>query len=675
MKRLCIILFLICLIGVYASITVSRYSQLERGWESYRSAYYLDDVPMVTTVDAFRWVHYAEDLLDGKYDTAEKDALMYYPDGAERLKPFPLLSFFLILVSEIKGVNFFEAGIRLIPFLAGLFAIPLAFFFYRLGYPSAGLLGGITGGFSATYFNRSTAGRIDTDSLNLFFLFFTPLLILLAAERKKKEHLFVFAALAGLSQLLFQFWYHHAMFILIFLFIFALTLFLYKHPPRLIAISSAVYLLFSGPMYIYDGIRHLIDLVIFYMFTPEEQAGGYPNVYHTVTEASKLGIGEVLKNLFVNPAVAVFAFALLALMAYRLNKKVVPLAPIFLIGLMAFVSSNRFVMFLAPFMGIAYGFLVDTLVRLIPEDKKFSLILKNSAGFIVSAVLVLLLLQPAKVAGLRAEFHAAIPPSIPTPLYSTFNILRDFLPKDSAIYTWWDFGLAIEAQARLATFHDGLSQNTPKTWLIARSYLLDQERMSKNIAYIANNGVDELKEISLKEAENIVDSYDTPLKKENVYLFFTEDMIAKFGAIHYIGSWDNKTLQADPSIRQFRCREAATGEVDCGSIKIMKSVGLIYTNDPNNKAPIPVKTIAELEGGALQSERVTDFPNGYYTVLAATGGSVKAAYIMGENAYKSSFVQLFILGKADGDKFEEVVNLFPLMRLFKVKSYGAVAED
>jgi dolichyl-diphosphooligosaccharide--protein glycosyltransferase len=673
MKRLYIILFLICLIGVYAAITSSRYFQLVRGWDSYRSVYYLDDVPMVTTVDAFRWIHYAEDLLDRKYDTAEKDTLMYYPDGAWRPTPFPLLSFVIIIIAEIKDINFFEAGVRLIPFLAGLFALPLAFFFYRLGYPSAGLLGGITGGFSATYFNRSTAGRIDTDSLNLFFLFFTPLLILLAAERKKKEHLFIFAALAGLSQLLFQFWYHHAMFILIFLFIFALTLFLYKHPPKLIAISSAVYLLFSGPMYIYGGIRHLIDLVVFYMFTPEKQAGGYPNVYHTVTEASKLGIGEVLKGLFVHPAAAVFAFALLALMAYRLNKKVVPLTPIFLIGLMAFVSSNRFVMFLAPFMGVAYGFLIDTLVRLIPEDKKITPILKNSAGYIASALLALILLLPANVAGLRAFY--LVPPSIPTPLYSTFNILRDFLPKDSAIYTWWDFGLAIEAQAHLATFHDGLSQNTPKTWLIARSYLLDQERMSKNIAYIANKGVDELKKTTLKKAENIVDSYDTPLEKENVYLFFTEDMIAKFGAIHYIGSWDNKTLQANPSIMQFPCKEAAPDEVDCGSIKIMKSVGLIYTNNSNNKTPIPLKVVAELEGGVLQSERWTDFPNGYYAVLAATGGSVKVAYIMEKSTYESAFVQLFILGKADADRFEEVVNLFPLMRLFKVKSYGAVAED
>jgi dolichyl-diphosphooligosaccharide--protein glycosyltransferase len=681
------ILFLICLFAVYASITASRYYQLVKGWDTYRSVYYLDNTPMVTTVDAFRWVHYAEDLLDKNYDTSQKDPLMYYPDGAERMKPFPLLSFFLILVSGLKDINLFEAGIRLIPFLAGLFVFPLAFFFYRLGYPAAGLLGGITGGFSATYFNRSTAGRIDTDSLNLFFLFLTPLLILLTAERKNRNHLFALAALTGLSQLFFQFWYHHAMFILIFLFIFALTLFLHKHPIKIIAISSAIYLLFSGPKYIYGGIRHLLDLIRFYIFTPKEQLGGYPNVYYTVTEASKLSIGEVLQNIFVHPVAVIFAFALLALLAYRVNKKAVPLIPVFLIGMMAFVSSNRFVMFLAPFMGIAYGFFINTLARLILKSpssnetaafENMKQYIRHTTAYLAFAVITLLILIPNKAAGLRTFY--VVPPSIPTQLYSTFNILRDYLPKDSAIYTWWDFGLAIEAQAHLATFHDGLSQNTPKTWLIARSYLLDQERMSRNIAYIANNGVEELKLTHIKQADALVDSYDNPLEKENVYLFFTEDMISKFGAIHYIGSWDNKTLQmGNPYIQQVYCRDLSDTEVDCGSLKISKELGLIYPSDANNlnSTPYTLKSITELEGGVLQSERFTDFPNGFHLILAKSGGATRSAYfIANKEVYESSFVQLFILGKPDPERFEEVINIFPLMRLYKVKSYaGAYKED
>ncbi|MDR2104402.1 MAG: dolichyl-diphosphooligosaccharide--protein glycosyltransferase subunit STT3 [Deferribacteraceae bacterium] len=666
------IAFLVCVVGVYAAITASRYFQLVKGWDEYRAAYYLDDVPMVTTVDAFRWIHYADDLLEDRYDVSQKDPLMYYPDGSERMKPFPLLSLLLILISGLKDVNLFEAGIRLIPFLAGLFVFPLAFFFYRLGYPAAGLLGGITGGFSAVYFNRSTAGRIDTDSLNLFFLFLTPLLILLTAEKRDRRVIFALSAATGISQLLLQLWYHHAMFIIIFFFIFAFSLFLYKHDLKTISISSGIYLLFAGPQYVYGGITHLLDLIVFYLFTPKEQLGGYPNVYYTVTEAGKLGVGELLGDMFVHPVVAVFAFALLALMAHRLNKKLFPLLPIFLIGIMAFISSSRFVMFLAPFMGVAYGFLINTLLRLIPAENRALSIIKEAACYPIFAIIALLLLLPANVRGVRAFYIP--PPSISPSLYSSFNILRDYLPKDSAIYTWWDFGLAIEAQAQLATFHDGLSQNTPKTWLIARSYLLSQADMSKHIAYIANNGVKELKKISLKQGEALIDAYDAPLEKENVYLFFTEDMIGKFSAIHYIGSWDNSSLE-DFFIQPIRCADISDVEINCEAARIRTDLGLMYRAGSSSAAAYPIKVVAELEGGVLQSERNTDFPQGWFIVVSKTSGKTRFAFIMNKQAYESSFVQLFILGKPDSERFEEVVNLFPLMRLFKVKSYGVFKKD
>jgi hypothetical protein len=101
----------------------------------------------------------------------------------------------------------------------------------------------------------------------------------------------------------------------------------------------------------------------------------------------------------------------------------------------------------------------------------------------------------------------------------------------------------------------------------------------------------------------------------------------------------------------------------------------MYSGDPSSKPPYPLKGIMELEGGVLQSERNTNFPQGNYLVLSKSNGKTRSGYLMSKRAYESSFSQLFILGKPDDDRFEEIVNLFPLMRLFKVKSYGASAED
>ena len=67
----------------------------------------------------------------------------------------------------------------MVPVLASLFILPLGIYFFRLGVPISGLLGGLIGTFAGGYYMRSSIGRIDTDSLNLFFPALIALMILL----------------------------------------------------------------------------------------------------------------------------------------------------------------------------------------------------------------------------------------------------------------------------------------------------------------------------------------------------------------------------------------------------------------------------------------------------------------------------------------------------------------
>ena len=53
--------------------------------------------------------------------------------------------------------------------MGGLFIIPLGLYGWRVGYPIAGLLGGLIGTFCNEYYVRASIGRIDTDMLNIFF--------------------------------------------------------------------------------------------------------------------------------------------------------------------------------------------------------------------------------------------------------------------------------------------------------------------------------------------------------------------------------------------------------------------------------------------------------------------------------------------------------------------------
>ena len=66
----------------------------------------------------------------------------------------PLLSYLIALMVPLFGGNYYLAGTMMIPWLASLFILPLGIYFYRIGLPSAGLLGGLVATFSSEYFMR-----------------------------------------------------------------------------------------------------------------------------------------------------------------------------------------------------------------------------------------------------------------------------------------------------------------------------------------------------------------------------------------------------------------------------------------------------------------------------------------------------------------------------------------
>ncbi len=112
--------------------------------------------------------------------------------------------------------------------LASLFILPLGMYFFRIGVPVSGLLGGLIGTFAGGYYMRSSIGRIDTDMLNLFFPVLAGLLILLAGKAKTERNVLLYSMGAGLSLFLFQWWYERAGFTLAYFMVLIISLFVNK---------------------------------------------------------------------------------------------------------------------------------------------------------------------------------------------------------------------------------------------------------------------------------------------------------------------------------------------------------------------------------------------------------------------------------------------------------------
>lgn len=188
--------------------------QQYKTWGENTAAYFVGKRPMMTTLDAPYYLRTAREYNEGVY--GQKVFLRGYPDSIHRLgsegvsvpvefhdedkhegvalptavhyQDVPLLSYLIAHLVPFFNFNYYLAGTLLVPVLASLFVLPLGIYFFRIGVPVFGLLGGLIGTFAGGYYMRSSIGRIDTDMLNLFFPVLASLLILLAGKAKTERN-------------------------------------------------------------------------------------------------------------------------------------------------------------------------------------------------------------------------------------------------------------------------------------------------------------------------------------------------------------------------------------------------------------------------------------------------------------------------------------------------------
>jgi undecaprenyl-diphosphooligosaccharide--protein glycosyltransferase len=151
-------------IMVAALANYSIRDQQYRVWQSFPEITQMDDMPLFSTADAPYFLYHAETLRQ-KTDQAGQ------PPTMAQHRELPLLSVLLAYMAtdSIKAA-LVRAGHWLNPVLAFLTPVMIALTFGVVGYWFEGAVVALGGGLSFAYLSRSSAGRIDTDQLNLGFL-------------------------------------------------------------------------------------------------------------------------------------------------------------------------------------------------------------------------------------------------------------------------------------------------------------------------------------------------------------------------------------------------------------------------------------------------------------------------------------------------------------------------
>ena len=360
------------LVILFAIIATACNSLVRQGqyevWTRNSASTMLNDTVLFSTTDAAFFIKSAEIVKNG--DTFNDHLrLRHFPNAARQveetpytkgLRDFPLLSVVIAGLAPDTSTSTLTAVAHwLVPITAAMTAIAIILAFGATGYWLEGCVAAIGGGLSASYLARSSAGRIDTDQLNLAFVYLLLGMCILAARAKNwKQHLLLCAVIGGTGHL-FMWWYDRAQ--LVWLPVMSLIwMTALLHRNLLLAMAGAALVISLSGAAIFNPFdsAYLQD-------TAASMGFIFPNTYDTITEIARVTIPEILSQMV--GSVEMGLLCILGVLIWTIRHPVIGLAlvPFALFGLLNYVIGNRAIFYSAPVFWFGGAYLITTLCRFI----------------------------------------------------------------------------------------------------------------------------------------------------------------------------------------------------------------------------------------------------------------------------------------------------------------------
>lgn len=635
--------FVFALICVVFLSIYARSSQYEV-WLKNKDTFFVDNTPIMSSVDTYKYIGYAKDI-ETKSNFDEK---VFYPDKVESSNNSNLLSIILYYFSRITGIDYYNSAIYLTIILSSLFIIPLCIYFFVIGYPIAGIFGSLTATFAPIYFARTSIGRFDTDILNLFFLFLASCLILFTEKTKKVYQIFIYSALLGVTVNLLYLLENNITLNLLYGVILFVFLKILKLNIKNILLSILIYFIFSNPLYFYE------------IFSESSLIATISSPIDNVRETLKGLLTFVSLNYFV--AIVGLLFFIIFFVTHL--KIALPLTPIIILGATSFFNNTKSTIYLGAFVGIGFGYFLTLLSSYLSNKMKLFQKIKDKKSFyemfvFAFGLFVLFIVSIATISSSINWAYSYVPNgAVNKNIYNLFLEMKNKLPANSIIYSWWDYGLAISDITGFKVFDSGLKENTIKTKLIAKSFYGNQSELFKIISYLNNKGISDIK--SIKDIDNIGDNYNEKLNNDNIYLLITYDMIEKFYPISAIATYDTeKNISFPESYLPLVCSSIDNNKAICSGMEIDLLTGSVdnessyvdsitYTNNGKESKFSSFKEKSQI------NLMINYIDNMYFN-----------AYLFSSIIKNSAFTNLYFLDKPTKN-FRLVLDYYPIGRVYKV---------
>ena len=646
-----------------------RTNQLEI-WHANQELGYIDGAPSFSTADAPFFLRYARLHKDGS-DILDLDRIRLYPNRAglaEEAEPdtsifdWPLISAALSASSANSDIRtLLTSANMMIIVTAAATALMIAICFGAAGYWTEGGVAAIGGGLCSAYLVRSSIGRIDTDQLNLGFMYLMFGLIAFAGRARSRAYALGWCVAAGLSANLFMWWYGKQELIIMAAIALAWVLACLQRNAVTAVSGTLIFLAVSGVTFFnpFTSI-YFKDLLTNASFV-------FPNTLETITEAQRAPFAQILAGTAGSVEMGIVCLAGLALFLVRHPVVAIAFGPLVAFGLLNFLIGNRAIFYSAPIMWFGAAFLITTAARFIAANlsEEGYADRRNQLATIFAAGLAML------VGWVNSATDYVPRPSFPKPVLEGFASLKTSVdPANAVVATWWDYGYASMLFNDLPTLHDGGSQTTPSTHFVATA-LLDKEQDATvgNLKFLITSGhkgiAAENSVAGLRRKFSEAASAPSP----DLYLVVTSQMAGWMGSISQIGNWDIERgepvdLRGNPNgplvnYERLNCRLAGYPDtLTCSGAAIDLERGLV------NGAPV-LAGWAHSQDGAVVRNRTFDHEGDLAVQIVQTGNRINV-FLMHRQLFESSFNELYHLGQIDHPSISLHYDNYPHIRIYKI---------
>ena len=641
-----------------------------QAWETY----YSDDAPLLfSTTDAPYFLRHASSIKKGENINAY-DSIRLFPNLSDNLtdapansslRSRPLLSVVLAYISgNADPVKLLHSANKAVILASALTALMITFCFGAAGYWLEGSAAAIGGGLSVTYLARSSIGRIDTDQLNLGFIYVIFGLALFASKANSRVKCLIWCVATGVTANLFMWWYGKPELVVLAGIALIWLLFCLQRNLVTTVTGSAIFLLIAD-----ISITNPLDS----NYLKEAISAGdfiFPNTFQTITEIQRVSFPQILINATGSIEMGLVCMAGLLIFAVRHPMIAVAYGPLIAFGLLNFIIGNRAIFYSAPMLWFGTAFLLTTLARFIAHqlagDQNAEQRQKKGQFATMAAASLAII-----VAWLNSPTDYVPQPSFPRPTLEGLVSLKGAAdPQNAVIATWWDYGYASMFLNNLPTLHDGGSQTTPTTHFVARALLEQTGSLSiGTLKFLSTKGHKDIAASnSLRELETAFrDAGSDP--SPDLYLVVTKQMVGWMGAISKLGNWDIEKgeptqLRGNPDgphvhYNPMNCRfNGYPRNLNCAGLKIDLERGLI------DGQPLLVGWTHTQDGETLRRRSFDHDAD--QAIQIVQNGSRITAYLLHRQLYESTFNKLYYQGLIEHPSISLHYDDYPHIRIYRV---------